>query len=332
MTIIAELSDLRDRGMTIRDRAIEAASLAHVELGGLRADSLVLRDVDLRGSKIDASDWTGCTFVDVRIDRATASNAILRLCTFERVRAADCDLTGAKLENCTAIGIVLDRAVLAGGALVDSDLTRASLCDAILREVDASAAILRGADLRGADLRGASLVDADLRGADLRGARLDDADLDGADLRGAVLDDDDFAGAEAEAEPAAPSALPPGFAVLADAVGPLVADVLKHGRQRGVLGEAALDDVLGQLGALGIDAKQPSPLCDDGLRNVLRHVSTTGIAPLLAALHSGGNEPPPELATLIHSLMRDAGLGGNATADDLVVHLLGQLRSFAPTR
>jgi hypothetical protein len=190
-----------------------------------------------------------------------------------------------------------------------------------LRDVDASGAVLRGADLRDADLRGASFEDADLRGADLRGANLEDAELDGADLRGALLDGADE---QADAAEAVPDDVPPPFADLMGAVSPLVVDILKRGNQRGVIEPATLERLLGEIGQTGVD---PSVRLDGPLRQVLERVSSVGVGPLLASLRGRGDQPPPEIASLITTLMGDAKLHADATAEDLVVHLLQQLQA-----
>lgn len=327
MNVVEEIERARAQRIALRDRVIEDVVLANVELSSLRSHGVVLRDVDLRAAQLVEVDWLECTLTDVRMRGAVLRGATLRMCTFERVQAASCDMRGAKLENSEAQGIVLDGADLSGGSLVDTDLTRATLRGAILRDVDASGATFRGADLRGADLRGASFVDADLRGADLRGAVLDEVDFDGADLRGVVLE-----GAADESAPTQPelaNEVLPGYAALFDAVGPLVVDVLKHGHQRGVIDSDALARVMAELGATGIDIRRPLPRFD-GLEQLLRRVSETGIGPLIAALRQGGDAPPPEVASFIESLIRDAELGEDATADDLVTHLAHLIGHLQP--
>lgn len=327
-SILEELRGLRQRGMTLRDRIIEDAQLRGADLTGLRADRLTLREVDLRSATLRDVQWLDCRLEHVRLGGVVGRGAIMRMCVFDDVRAADGDLAGAKLEDCQALGIVLDRATLAGGSLVDTDLTRATLREANLRDVDASGATLRGADLRDADLRGASLVDVDLRGADLRGGLLEDADLDGADLSGAILDGADEGATDAEG---AENAMPPPVADLVDAVGPLVVDVLRQGKQRGIVDEATVTRMITELGALGVptsDATQAPTALSAPLLQILQRSSTTGIGRLIAALQHGGGQPPPEVAQLIRALADDANLGPDANADDLVQHLTGLLRSL----
>lgn len=317
-----ELREVRERGVVLRNREIVGELLRSVDLAGLRADGLILRDVDLRGATLREVEWLNCTLRDVRMDGSNGRGAVVRLCNFQRVHAAESDWSGAKLEDCDAQGLVLDGATLQGASLMETDLTRASLRGADLRDVDASGAVLRGADLQNADLRGASFQDADLRGADLRGAKLDDADLDGADLRGALLDGED---AEAEEESAEdPDAMPLPFGDMLGAVTPLVVDILRRGNQRGVIEPATLERLLGEIGNMGADPTVP---LDGPLLQVLTRVSTTGVGPLLASLRERGDQPPPDVANLIKTLMGDAKLGAEATAEDLVVHLLQQLQT-----
>lgn len=307
--------------------------LAATRWQGLKADAIALTDVDLREADLSESEWVECRLSDVRLERASVRGAVWRLCTLDGVRASDADLRGAKLENVVATGIALDRARLEGGSLIDSDLTRASLRGADLRRVDASGATLRGADLRGADLRGTVLIDADLRGADLTGAQLDGADLDGADLRGAIRDDDgeEAAGSNAEPEPVAP----PAIAELVQAMAPTVVDILQRGQRRGVLDEAAVARIAGDVRKMVGSSLDPahSFLSEGGpMSQILKRVNETGLAPLLAGLRQGGDDPPPAVAAMLRSMMSDAALGPDATAEDLAVYLVKQLQSSIAPR
>lgn len=319
--IAGELAALRDEGRTARDREVVDVSLRGVELERLRADALTLEGVDLRDARLRETDWVGCTMTSVRLAAADLRNACLRMCTLQRVDATQCDLSGAKLEDSQAPGIVLERATLDGGSLVDTDLTRACLRGASLRDVDATAAVLRGADLREADLRGANVAEADLRGADLRGAVLDGCDLEEADLRGALRDEGDQA-----PNPLADDEAPPTDALI-NAVAPAVVEMLQRGNQRGVLDDASMARMLGHLGAMGADPNQAIPTPGAPLSAVIGRISETGIGPLLASLQQGKGEPPPAVAGLIRSLMQDAELSEDATAEDLVVHLVELVRS-----
>jgi uncharacterized protein YjbI with pentapeptide repeats len=334
MNAQVQLRGCCERGETARDLVVRG-DLAAIDLTGLRADTVKLDDVDLRGATLSGSQWFECTLCDVRLDRAVGHGLVIRMSLLEGVRARAADLRGAKLENCQLAGIVLDRATLCGGSLIDSDLTRASLRDADLQEVDATGAMLRGADLRGANLRGTVLAEADLRGADLRGAELEGADLDGADLRGAVLADDEPLPTEPPAaeSPAAPN-LPPQFANLVEELAPSVVDILQRGKHRGVLDEQAFARIVEDIRKLGITTLDPdeSFLAADGpMGQILERVNEFGVAPLVAALgerHAGSNaDPPPAVAELIRSLMGDAQLGPDATAEDLAVHLAKLVQS-----
>jgi uncharacterized protein YjbI with pentapeptide repeats len=323
--ISEELREFREGGTTLRNRQIVGEPLAGADLAGLRADGLTLRDVDLRGSTLRNVEWLNCTLCDVRMSGSDGRDAIVRMCNFQRVHAAECDLSGAKLEDCEAQGIVLDGATLKGGSLMETDLTRASLRGADLRDVDASGAVLRGADLRDANLSGASFQDADLRGADLRGANLDGADLDGADVRGALLDGEDEPEPVPVQEPFDMAGLPPGLPIdeLMVAVSPVVLELLQRGNRRGVLDDATLARMLDEMKPMG---GQPVQL-DGALLQILERASKVGVGPLLSAMRTGGDTPPPEIANLILGLMDDAKLGPDANAEDLVVHLFQQLQT-----
>jgi len=322
-----ELRSFCQRGTTLRGREIVDVSLRDAVLDRLRADGLTLREVDLRGASLRAVEWLNCTLTDVRMAEADGRGAIVRMSSFERVHAAGCDLSGAKIEDCEAQGIVLEGARLTGASLMETDFTRATLRGANLRDVDASGAVFRGADLRDADLGGANFEAADLRGADLRGAVLDDAELGGADLRGALFEAADAASdpvGEDQGASAGPEVESPLAGDLVSAVGPIVIDVLQRGKQRGVVDEATLQRLLDDVGRAGVD---PALGLDGALQQVLTRVGSTGITPLLAALRQGDEQPPPEIAELITALMADAELGAEATAEDLVVHLLQHLQS-----
>jgi hypothetical protein len=128
--------------------------------------------------------------------------------------------------------------------------------------------------------------------------------------------------------------MPPAFAELVQALAPTVVDILRRGSRQGVLDEEAFTRLAADVRELGISSPEPGlSFLADGhpMGQILKRVNETGVASLLASLSSGGDAPPPAVAQLIESLMRDAALGPGATAEDLALHLAKQLRVSPPS-
>lgn len=313
------LRGLVERRRPARELVLKRADLRGAQLARLRADGLDLEESDLRGGVFAAVQWRGCKLRDAQLDEADFTEAVLRMCDLDQVRASRAVLARARLENSTARGARFDNADLRGAVLTETDFSRASFRGANLEGASASGADLRGADLSGARLRGAVLVDADLRGADLTGADLEGADLHGADLRGAI-------GAPvepADGEQPAP-VMPPEWKPLADTMTPIVLEVLRSaGRRGGIDPETAARAIQ----SLEAGASPVSALPLESMNAVVRVLSELGdgILPvLLVALRQPGSEPPLEVMAMIRRLGEALAIDDASTAEDILARLTGK--------
>lgn len=127
-------------------------------------------------------------------------------------------LDGATLHGCTFVETNMDRAVLCGADLSDSEFfettmrgataVAANFCNCIMNNIDASNAVFRSAEIRGSRLRdsifedssfssanmlGLYVVNCNFRNANLENAYLDFATVDGdASFRGAIFSEYDM--------------------------------------------------------------------------------------------------------------------------------------------
>jgi uncharacterized protein YjbI with pentapeptide repeats len=293
---------------TARDLVLLGSDLRGVALSGLRADSVDIRETDLRESSLTGVRWTNCTLRDARLESADFSDAVLRICDLSDARAANAVFTRARLENSTARGARFDAADFSHANLTDTDFSRASFRAGNLRNVRASGVDLRGADLTEAILAGADLTDADLRGADLTNADLTGAELHGADLRGAI-------GYTTDA-----------LRDLSGTVAPIVGEVLRTAGQRGVIDMSVAAKVMEDVGA----GSPRNALSPEALKAVTAAVS--GAADLLPRLVTAlqqprGSEPPPEVAALIQRVSQALGLEPSATAEEVLDRLVQRLET-----
>lgn len=315
--MLKELTEYWREGTCARDLQLQDGDLEGAQLQSLQADGLQIRDCNLRGADFSRARWRHCALADIDATLSRWRGAALRLCSFESVNFSKADFTGAALENSTASGCSFRGASFTGASLVDSDLSRCDLRETVFTDVDANGACLRGADLRGAQLAGADFSYADLRGADFSGTDTSGADFTGADLRGALLESNTDEPGETKSEAAAD--LPPGFGELAQSVGPLLAELLRAGRDSGALERELADQLQAQLGPV-----EDNPQLRGAVAAMLHCAGDTGVAPLINAL--GEESPPREVAQMLEKLRGDFGLGEDATAEDLLVSLCASLQ------
>ncbi len=91
------------------------------------------------------------------------------------------------LKNLNLRGAYLNRAMLAGGSLQQSDLEAAVLIEANLAEANLKATNLSWANLTGVNLSGANLSSTNLEGANLTGANLHRTNITSTNLTNACL-------------------------------------------------------------------------------------------------------------------------------------------------
>jgi uncharacterized protein YjbI with pentapeptide repeats len=304
-------------GTTARNVVVTGAQLQGVQLAGLRADGLDLAECDLRDSSLGRITWRGCTLRDARLDAADFSDAVLRMCDLDGVRAAGARFVRARLENSSARGARLDAADFSSAVLTDTDLSRASLRGARLDGVSATGVDLRGSDLRGASLRGAVLIDADLRGADLTDADLQDANLHGADLRG-------VAGLDAARPVSAAGDVAPAVRDLSETMAPIVAEVLRTAGRSGAIDADTAQRLIDEAARHQAAPPQraPSPEALAAVSRVIAELGD-GVLPALAnALRQPNQaEPPKEVQDVIRRLHQELSLDEGATTEDLLHRL-----------
>ena len=313
-----ELRDALAAGRTVRDFAVRDGDLRGLQLAGLRADGLDLGECDLRNSALARVRWRGCSLRDARLDAADFSEAVLRMCDFDNVRAPHAQFTCARLENSTARGARLDAADFSSAVLSDTDLSRASLRGARLDGVSATGVNLRGSDLRGASLRNAVLIDADLRGADLTDADLHDANLHGADLRG-------ITGLDAARFPAsAAGEVSPAVQDLSETMAPIVAEVLRTAGRSGAvdadIAQRLIDEAARHQTAPPERAPGPEALA--AVSRVIAELGDGALPVLTRALRQPSQaEPPKEVQDVIRRLRQELSLDEGATTEDLLHRL-----------
>jgi len=150
------------------------------------------RRVDLSGSILDKSSFTGADFSGVILPAASFRGARLNAAKFVKAQ-----LTKAQFQEAYASKINLEAAILTGALLNDATfpcagLKEAKLLRASLINIDLSSTRDCNTDLSNANLFRANLTRADVSGANLSNADLTNADLTGADLTGANLSGTDF--------------------------------------------------------------------------------------------------------------------------------------------
>jgi len=279
MSTLPNLADLS----SVRDLDFSDAKLEGEDLSGLRAETVILSRADLRRARLVEIHWTDCLLRDARLDGADLSRAVLRICDLSGVRAGGISAREACIEDCSAVGIILDGADLTNARLCETDLTRASLRGASLRGAELSGASLRGADLREADLRESVLTDADLRGAqlcdaDLRGADLRGADLRGASLDGAQMEDSDPSGAQMDADSDEPAASEDG-----QEIAPMVMELYRNLGGAKTVDPALLSVMQARLGKTAPMSEGRQTQLTDTAMAVLRTLESVGLDTMLSA-------------------------------------------------
>lgn len=307
---------------TARDLILQGIDLRGVQLAGLRADNVDLREADLREAALEGVKWTGCILRDALLQEVEFSEAVLRLCDLDGARLTRVMLAQARLENCTARGARFDGADLTGAVLTDTDFSRASFHKANLERVSASGAGFRGADLRGARLRNADLCDTDLRGADFTDADLDGADLAGADLRGVVGDHPALKGDQGTW-----GELPAGMRSLTETMAPIVREVLHSAGARGAIDKETTERLMAEAAARQGDSPRNAPSADTlkAVARVLEGVGDDALPALFGALQQpNGSEPPAAVKAMILRLRDELGLDETASAEDVLSRLLNR--------
>lgn len=302
----------------MRELVLRDSDLRGLQFAGLRADGLDLGECDLRDSTLSGVKWRGCTLRNARLDAADFSDAVLRMCDFDDVRAPHARFTRARFENSRARGARLDEADFSSAVLTDTDLSRASLRGARLDGVSATGVDLRGSDLRGASLRNAVLSDADLRGADLTDADLRDANLRGADLRG-------VAGLDAARFPASAAGdVSPAVQDLSETMAPIVAEVLRTAGRSGAIDADTAQRLIAEAARhqTAMPERAPSAEALAAVSRVIAELGS-GVLPVLTGALQQPNqaEPPKEVQDVIRRLRQELSMDESATTEDLLHRL-----------
>ncbi|WP_410631503.1 pentapeptide repeat-containing protein [Amycolatopsis sp. cmx-4-83] len=131
--VVAALAALNSRGKSRHDVLdLRGAVLPHTDLAGL----------DLGGADLTGADLSGACLRELDLRGARLDRAVLR----------DSDLTAARLSGARAV-----RTVLAGSRIREADLNACDFTDASLSECDLGGTRLDGTILVNADLSGADL-------------------------------------------------------------------------------------------------------------------------------------------------------------------------------
>lgn len=322
--MIEKLYECCANGLTVRDITIKNCDINDKSLIGLYADGIILSEIRIEKSCLDNAHWRNCRLNEVRLIEVKIRNATLRMCTWVNVRSDDCDFSAMKFENSNAQGCVFTNVNFSHASLCDSNFSRASLRGANLEYADATGINLRGADLTGANCSRVDFSDADLRGADFTTADLTDAILKYADTRGAIFDPGVL---EDEATTQSKALFTPETQKLADAVSPVVAEIIKMGTTAGVLSEKKQRELLRELDTVVTHPAESSASqqeLDKILKAVLKRAGETGIASIILDLKNGGDEPSAAIADMLKNMAKDLDLDldENATTEDLVEKLI----------
>ncbi len=198
------------RGNTYRDLAANGLRVPAGDFAGATFERCTLGGADFHGGDFSRVTWTRVDLrrgqlADALVVRHSAADcdltelglrgATLEEIGWQRVQAANLDLTGARLsgcrfEGCNLYGLRASSAVLVRCRFFDAtpngaaELTRARFDGAVLIDCD-----LRGANLFRADFSGALVVRCQLGAATLTGAVVDRARFVGCELAGADLPD-----------------------------------------------------------------------------------------------------------------------------------------------
>ena len=315
------LKESIERQRTARDLILKDANLRGVRLAKLRADNVTFDGTDLSEAMLTEVRWKKCSLRDSRLEAADFTNAILRLCDLDHVRAINSTFINARLENSTACAAQFDNVNFINAVLTDTDFSRASFRDANLENVSASGACFRGADLRGARLQNAELVDADLRGADLTDADMRGAVLRGADLRGVVGIDPALQKAENQW-----GELPPEMRDLSETMAPIVIEALRTAGQSGFMDPEAAQRLIEDAARYQSTSPRnaPSPDTLEAVSRVLGKLGDNVLPALIGALRQPDKgEPPPEVKALILRLREELGLDETASVEDVLSRLTG---------
>lgn len=142
-----------------------------------RLTHLQLVAVDLRGTRLEWSNFDGSTLAQTNLTDALLTGSTFRNAKITRAKFSGAQLRGAEFH---------------GAELSGSDFSKADLRGAFMVQADLSEVDFAGADLSSADLRSAKLNGSNLSGVILRSARLDRADLTDSNLRNADLSESNW--------------------------------------------------------------------------------------------------------------------------------------------
>lgn len=186
---------LRAPGGDFAGATFERCTLGGADFGGGDFSRVTWTRTDLRRAQLAEALWCRGSAADCDLTELGLGAATVEDVEWQRVQAANLDLSGARLRGCRFVGCYLygvraSQAVLLKCRFADptpngaAELTRARFDGAVLVDCD-----LRGANLFRADFTGALVVRCHFGGATLTGAVVEGARFVGCDFAGADLPD-----------------------------------------------------------------------------------------------------------------------------------------------
>lgn len=173
----------------------ERCTLGGADFAGADLSRVTLLRVDLRRAHLADAVMVRGSAADCDVTELGLEGALVEDVEWQRVQAANLDLSRARLSRCRFVGCYLyglraSQAVLVRSRFADpapngaAELTRARFDGAVLIDCD-----LRGANLFRADFSGALVIRCHFGGATLTGAVVDGARFVGCEFGGADLPD-----------------------------------------------------------------------------------------------------------------------------------------------
>lgn len=186
-TAIEHLIEDSPKPLKFEDCDFEGADLSRLNLRSATFLQCTTVGTSFFAATLTQTHWTRCRarqanfgtadLIDATFLSSDLNNTNWRRAKLGSVCFKECKLTGANLEDCSALGLEFVETLLVGAFL-----RRLSFRKTTLRNLDFSDADLAGADFRDAIFEGCSLRHAHLKDARFEGADLRDADLSGIRL------------------------------------------------------------------------------------------------------------------------------------------------------
>ena len=118
----ATISDVKARGLHVRDTRIESSDLAGIDLAGSLLERVEWISTRLTGSSYTEAQLKSVLFQECKLDFALLRMARLQNCVFEACNLTDADFYAADLSGTTFRGCDLSRADLSQAKLAGADI------------------------------------------------------------------------------------------------------------------------------------------------------------------------------------------------------------------